>query len=76
MDTQVHSMSTLFEQLGLDSSEQGIERFVVSADPIPSSMALWEAPMWTESQARTLKQMKDEDADWAVIVDELDVMLR
>lgn len=76
MDTQIHSMNKLFEQLGLDSSDQAIERFVVSAEPIPSSMALWEAPMWNESQARTLQQMKEEDADWAVVVDELDVMLR
>lgn len=76
MDTHTHSMHTLFEQLGLDGSEQAIERFVVEAEPIPSNMALWEAPLWNESQARTLKQMKEEDADWAVVVDELDVMLR
>ncbi|NMU76583.1 DUF2789 family protein, partial [Vibrio parahaemolyticus] len=31
---------------------------------------------WTMSQANFLKQAIEEDADWAELVDQLDVMLR
>ncbi|WP_067095381.1 DUF2789 family protein [Marinomonas atlantica] len=76
METHEHSLSALFEQLGLDSSEQGIETFISESDSIPEGMLLWEAPIWSEPQAQMLKQMKDEDADWATVVDELDLMMR
>ncbi|TBT33456.1 DUF2789 family protein, partial [Vibrio parahaemolyticus] len=35
-----------------------------------------EASFWTHSQAAFLKQAIEEDADWAELVDQLDVMLR
>ncbi|SBT16721.1 hypothetical protein MGA5115_00803 [Marinomonas gallaica] len=76
METHEHSLKALFDQLGLDSSEQGIEAFVSENDSIPQGVLLWQAPMWSESQAQMLKQMKDEDADWAEVVDELDLMMR
>lgn len=76
METHVHSINSLFEQLGLDGSKRGIEKFVVSTAPIPSNVQIWDAPIWTEAQASTLKQMKADDADWSEVVDQLDVMLR
>lgn len=76
MEAHVHSINALFEQLGLDGSKRGIEKFVVASAPIPSHVNLWDAPIWTESQASALKQMKADDADWAEVVDQLDVMLR
>ncbi|SBS26971.1 hypothetical protein MAQ5080_00687 [Marinomonas aquimarina] len=76
METQIHTINALFEQLGLDGSKRGIEQFVVDSSPIPSHVQIWDAPIWTESQASALKQMKAEDADWSEVVDQLDVMLR
>ena len=40
------------------------------------SAPLHEASFWTMSQANFLKQAIEEDADWAELVDQLDVMLR
>lgn len=76
MEAQIHSINALFEQLGLDGTKRGIEKFVVASAPIPSHVELWDAPIWTEAQATALKQMKAEDADWSEVVDQLDVMLR
>ncbi|MHC6803479.1 DUF2789 family protein, partial [Vibrio antiquarius] len=41
-----------------------------------ASAPLHEASFWTSSQATFLKQAIEEDADWAELVDQLDVMLR
>lgn len=76
METHVHSLGALFEQLGLDSSQQGIESFIAKASPIPSDVCLWEASIWSAPQATMLQQMKEADADWSEVVDQLDVMLR
>ncbi|MFT6924748.1 MAG: hypothetical protein ACJAZP_000306 [Psychromonas sp.] len=74
MDTQNHSLSTLFDQLGLDSSETGINAFIKKYAPLKGE--LHEADCWNSAQSAFLKQAKDEDADWTEIVDQLDVMLR
>ena len=37
---------------------------------------LSQCGFWNSSQASFLKQVKDEDADWAEIVDQLNAMLR
>ncbi len=76
MESPSHSIKSLFEQLGLDSSEQAIDKFINHNRPLAQTVALHDAVFWTASQSRCLQQMKDEDADWAAIVDQLDVMLR
>ena len=76
MESPIHSINTLFEQLGLDSSENGIEKFVNSHKPIPKDIDLHDATFWNQSQVAFLKESIDQDADWAEIVDHLDVMLR
>lgn len=76
METPVHSIVSLFDQLGLDSTEQGIDAFIATNSPVPAAVELANAAFWSTSQASFLKQMKDEDADWAEIVDQLDAMLR
>ena len=38
-------------------------------------MKISEAPFWTPAQAALLKEEILEDADWAVVVDELNVRL-
>ena len=76
MEEPVHSLKSLFDQLGLDSTDQGIEAFVNEHKPLPGNLELYEADFWNPAQAAFLKEAKDEDADWAEIVDQLNVMLR
>ena len=71
-----YTFSTLFDQLGLDSTDQAIQDFINQNAPLPGNVELYEAEFWTSSQASFLKQSKDDDADWAGIVDQLDSMLR
>jgi hypothetical protein len=76
MYSPIHSIYSLFDQLGLDSSEQGINAFVAKHGSLPSNVKLHQADFWNEAQRTFIQQMIDEDADWAEIVDELDAKLR
>ncbi len=74
MQIDTPTLSTLFEQLGLDSDQPSIDEFV-SKNTLPEDVKLVDAPFWTEQQARFLKAEMHEDADWAPVVDELNVLL-
>lgn len=76
MDTSKHTLSTLFEQLGLDSDPASIEAFVTRYSPLPAEMAIQDAPFWSEAQSHFLEEGLEEDSDWAEIIDELDAMMR
>ena len=76
MDTSKHTLSTLFEQLGLASDAKSIEDFVARYSPLPSEVAIQDAPIWSESQSHFLEEGLEEDSDWAEVVDELDAMMR
>jgi len=76
MQPPFHPLSELFEQLGLDASEAGIERFIEERAPLPSDVPLTDAPFWSESQRRFLRESLADDADWAEAVDHLDARLR
>ena len=76
MESTIHSIGLLFGQLGLDNTEQGIKNFINRNSPLPDRIVLHEADFWNPSQASFLKQMIDEDANWADIVDQLNCMLR
>ncbi|WP_339721142.1 DUF2789 domain-containing protein [uncultured Paraglaciecola sp.] len=71
-----HSIHSLFDQLGLESTDEAINRFVAKHGSLAAKVKLHQADFWSESQGAFLKQMTEEDADWAEIVDELDAMLR
>lgn len=76
MDTSKHTLSTLFEQLGLASDEASIEDFITRYSPLPAEVALQDAPFWSESQSHFLEEGLEEDSDWAEIIDELDARMR
>lgn len=76
MDTSTHTMETLFDQLGLDSSPGAIEQFIREHRPLPAEMALADAPFWNDSQARFLRDGIRADSDWAEVIDDLDAQLR
>ena len=71
-----HNLNALFDQLGLDNSDQAIEDFLYKHRPIPHQVVLHEADFWSPSQAAFLQQALEEDADWAIVVDSLDSRLR
>lgn len=76
MYAPTHSINSLFDQLGLDSSDQAIDAFVDAHGPIAADIKLHQADFWSKAQGDFLQQMLKEDADWAEIVDELDTRLR
>ncbi|GLH73100.1 hypothetical protein GETHLI_16020 [Geothrix limicola] len=76
MEGHVHSMTSLFAQLGLPSAPAEIQAFIESRRPLAPGLALHEAPFWTPSQAGFLREEIQNDADWADIIDELDSGLR
>ena len=76
MEAPIHNLVSLFKQLGLDNTSEAIEGFINRNRPVPDNLALHEAEFWSESQASFLKEAIEADADWAEIVDELNVLLR
>lgn len=76
MDQPFHRFSELFAQLGLPSDAQAIGQFLAAHSPLADGVALADAPFWTVAQATFLREELLEDADWAEIVDQLNVALR
>jgi len=76
MQAPTHSLPSLFKQLGLPSGPTDIEKFVTSHSPLKADVKLADAYFWTPSQAEFLRNEILEDADWAEIVDQLNLMLR
>jgi len=74
MELPNHTLSNLFEQLGLDADEQSIEAFIAKHS-LPDDVKLIDAEFWTPQQAGFLKEELHEDAEWAPVVDELNVRL-
>ncbi len=74
MEPQEHTINTLFAQLGLDSDEASIDAFI-DAHPLPDGVKLSDADFWSEQQARFLKEELVQDAEWAPVVDELNLRM-
>lgn len=75
VDVHRHTMSDLFAQLGLPADPTAIDDFVAAHRPLESNVALYRAPFWTSSQRSFLKEEIIDDADWAVVIDELNARL-
>ena len=76
MQAPIHSLASLFKQLGLPAEPEDIEKFVTSHSPLKPDLKLADAFFWTPSQAEFLRNEILEDADWAEVVDQLNLMLR
>ena len=76
MDTSIHTMQTLFCQLGLPGDEEQINAFIEKHSPLPRNIVLSEADFWNEAQAAFLTVAIEENSDWCELVDELDCLLR
>lgn len=75
MITATPRMTNLFLQLGLDSSQEGIERFLLENE-LPEDVHILEAPFWSESQVALLRELLCSDGDWSLVVDQLSEALR
>ena len=76
MDLTNHTLQSLFEQLGLPGAQADIDSFVAQHRPLSETVRLADAPFWTNSQSQFLREEIAEDADWAEVVDQLNLMLR
>ena len=75
MDSPTHDLKGLFDQLGLDSSQKGIDDFIASHSPLADDKKMIDAEFWTPQQAGFLKEQIRKDADWARVVDDLNLRL-
>jgi hypothetical protein len=75
MELPTHDLKGLFDQLGLDSSQKAIDDFIASHSPLPHDKKLIDAEFWTSQQAGFLKEQLREDADWARVVDDLNLRM-
>lgn len=76
MDTSPHTLSALFDQLGLPSSELAIAQFIDQHSPLDPALSLVEASFWNPGQRAFLIEALADDSDWTELVEHLDADLR
>jgi hypothetical protein len=74
MESPTHDLKGLFDQLGLDSSQKAIDDFI-AGHFLPDDKKLIDAEFWSPQQAGFLKEQLREDADWARVVDDLNLRM-
>lgn len=74
IDTVQVRMTNLFLQLGLDASEQAVADFIASHH-LDADVHITDAPYWTAAQRQLLCELLKADAEWAVLVDQLNESL-
>jgi uncharacterized protein involved in type VI secretion and phage assembly len=75
MEVAFHRFHELFAQLGLHADPESIHAFIATHAPMPGELRLEDASFWTPAQARLLREALSVDADWAVVVDQLNLAL-
>jgi Protein of unknown function (DUF2789) len=60
----------------LACDDAAIRRFLAAHYPLANSVKLAEAPFWTAAQKTFLREACVQDADWALLVDQLSAALR
>ncbi|WP_053214839.1 DUF2789 domain-containing protein [Pseudomonas sp. Q12-87] len=76
MESPIHNLPALFKQLGLSDDAADIEKFIAVHSPLKPELHLADAFFWSEGQRQLLQDEILEDADWAEVIDQLDVLLR
>lgn len=69
-----YNMNELFAQLGLDSSDEAIDKFIAD-NQLSSEEKLIEADAWTDSQRMFLQEEWQKDAAWVEVIDDLNVRM-
>ena len=76
METAFHPLQDLFDQLGLPSHCKAIAEFLANHAPIDSSIELANWDYWNADQREFLTSETLKDADWAGVIDLLNIQLR
>ncbi|HWK60600.1 MAG TPA: DUF2789 domain-containing protein [Eoetvoesiella sp.] len=74
MDDTTPRMTNLFLQLGLDADPAAIAQFIATHQ-LPADVGLADAPYWNNAQRQFLTEEIKEDAEWAIVVDQLNESL-
>ena len=74
MFDQQPTLELLFEQLGLDASQEAIDKFIESHQST-TDIPLHHAPFWTQAQHDFLISHWKKDDEWAMVVDILNEQL-
>ena len=74
MDNTHHQFHDLFEQLGLPSDESSIRRFCAEHQ-LGDHEKLSEARFLSDMQRQFIKDALIADADWVVMIDQLNIAL-
>ena len=74
MFDQQPTLELLFEQLGLDASQEAIDKFIESHQ-LTTDIPLHHAPFWTQAQHDFLISHWKKDDEWAMVVDILNEQL-
>ena len=69
-----YNMNELFAQLGLESSDEAIDRFIEN-NQLAKEEKLTEASIWNDNQLMFLQEEWEKDAAWVEVIDELNVRL-
>ena len=75
-EAAIYSIVSLFDQLGLESTQNNVNGFIANSGPLSANTALHQENFWNTSQASFIKLKLHADADWIQIVNRLGVMLR
>lgn len=67
-------MTHLFEQLGLNASEEAISLFIATHQ-LNAHTKITEADFWSEGQRQFLAEKIKSDGEWAIVVDQLNESL-
>jgi hypothetical protein len=74
MFDQQPTIELLFEQLGLDSDQDSIHKFI-EEHQLPEGVMMHEASFWTEGQRQFIVSHWQKDDNWSLVVDELNEVL-
>lgn len=74
MDTVDIRMSNLFLQLGLDATDEGIAQFI-QQHHLDGNTYITDAQFWNNGQRQLLSEMLKDNAEWSVLVDQLNESL-
>lgn len=67
-------MTHLFEQLGLDASEEAIQQFI-ETHQLSAETNIADADFWTDAQRQFIVEKIKSDGSWAIVVDQLNESL-
>jgi Protein of unknown function (DUF2789) len=76
MDSTFHSMTELFDPLGLPSDEASNARFIGAHFPLVVTTRFYDAPLGSPAQAAFIKEKMRDDGDSVSVIDSLNTRLR